>query len=729
MLEQNLSRRTFVKVSTTVAGGLAVGAFVGSCAEAPPPPGTRAITRLNPWEQSVGNEVGAWLVIEPDDSIVIRVAQSEMGEGVFTSMPMLVAEELQCDWSKVRAEYASANRSLKEDRVYQRMGTGGSGAVRRSRAYLQQAGASARERLVRAAAEKFGVPASQCRAVGGRVTHDASGRSAGFGELASAAADVALEQEPRIKTPDQFTLLGTPTKRLEIPAKVTGSATFGIDVRVPDMLYASIAQCPVFGGKVKRYDFDVVSARRGVVQAVELEGAVALVADTFWHAKTALDAMPIEWDFGENADASSAEFMAEFKADLDKPGVVAAESGDVDGALAEAARSIEADYEVPYLAHATMEPLNCTAHVQPNRVDVWLGTQNPESVLAAAAEISGLDPENVYVHNCFLGGGFGRRSNPDEARQAVSIAKAVGRPVQLIWTREQDTQHGRYRPMAALRFKAGLDADGKPSAFFNSSATHSIMAVLRPSAAASGLDRISLELLQNLPYKIANQRIEHHLKLTHVPVWFWRSVGASQNGFALESFIDEMAHAAGRDPLQFRRELLVDHEDYSHVLDVLEDKSDWGSPLPEGTGRGMAITESFATVVGQVAEVSVSRSGEVKVNRVVCALDCGNVVNPLTIEEQVEGSIVYGLTAALYGKLTIEQGRVLESNFDTYPMLRMAAMPKVETHLALTGGDKWGGMGEPATPPIAPAVCNAIFAVTGKRIRRLPLADQDLSWG
>jgi isoquinoline 1-oxidoreductase beta subunit len=728
MLDQNISRRTFVRVSTTVAGGLAVGAFVG-CAETTPPTGPRTVSRLDPWEQTGGNEVGAWLVIEPDDSIVIRVAQSEMGEGVFTSMPMLIAEELQCDWSKVRAEYASANRNLREERIYGRMATGGSGAVRRSRQYLQQAGASARERLVQAAAEKFGVPVEECRAQNGRVRHDGTGMSAGFGELAGAAAGVTLDREPAVKTPAEFTFLGTPTPRLDVPAKVTGSATFGIDVRVPGMLYASISQCPVFGGKLKSHDFDAIRGRAGVVKAVAFDDAVAVVADTFWHAKTALDAMPIEWDLGENASASSAELMAEFKADLEKPGAVAAEAGDTDAALAEAAKVVEAVYEVPYLAHATMEPLNCTAHVQANRVDVWLGTQGPERVLAAAAEITGLDPENVYVHNCFLGGGFGRRSSPDEARQAVTISKELGKPVQLIWTREQDIQHDRYRPMAALRFKAGLDDEGNATAFFNTSATHSIIASFRPQAAASGLDRTSLELLENLAYGIPNHRIEHHLKLTHVPVWFWRSVGASQNGFALESFVDEMAHAAGRDPLQFRRELLLEHADYGHVLDVLERESDWGTPLPEGTARGVAITESFGTVVGQVAEVSVTKSGEAKVNRVVCAVDCGNVVNPLTLEEQVESSIVYGLTAAFYGKLTIEQGRVLEGNFDTYPMLRMAEMPKVETHLALTGGDKWGGMGEPAVPPIAPAVCNAIFAITGKRVRSLPLAGQDLSWG
>jgi isoquinoline 1-oxidoreductase beta subunit len=657
------------------------------------------------------------------------VAQSEMGEGVFTSMPMLVAEELECDWTKVRAEYASANRSLRENRVYQRMATGGSGAVRRSREYLQQAGASARARLIAAAAQQWGVSANECRAEHGMVIHAASGRRVNYGAVAAEAATVKLDAEPPIKTPEQYTLLGQSLKRLDVPLKVNGTAIYGIDVRLPDMLYASVMTCPVFGGKLKRYDFDAIKRMPGVRAAVEVPNGIAVVADSFWRAKTALEVLPVEWDEGEPAKASSAGFWKVFRAALDKPGVVATEKGDALAALQAAAKVVEADYEAPYLAHATMEPMNCTAQVTPERVNVWVGTQNPEATLAAAAEVAGVAPENVYVHNCFLGGGFGRRFYNDEVRQAVTVAKALGgRPVKLIWTREEDMRHDFYRPMSALRFRAALDANGMPMAFLNRSVTHSILSWVRPDDVKSGIDRTSVEGLSNMPYGFAQYRFEHLIQNTHVPVAFWRSVGSSQNAFALESFLDEVAHAAGKDPVELRRMLLKDHPDWLHVLDTVAQKAKWGQTMPKGTAQGIALAESFGSIVGEVAEVSVSRRGEVRVERVVCAVDSGHVVNPLTVAEQIESGVVYGLTAALYGQITIENGRVAESNFDEYPMLRLDGMPEVETHLALTGGNKWGGIGEPGVPPIAPAVCNAIFRVTGKRIRSLPLRNHDLRW-
>jgi isoquinoline 1-oxidoreductase beta subunit len=724
-LDQQINRRQFLLTTAAVGGALVLGFFLPSRqAEA-------AIIANKPWTPPTegGQEVNAWLVIGRDDIVTIRVAQSEMGEGVFTSMPMLIAEELECDWTKVRAEYASANRSLRENRVYQRMATNGSGAVRRSREYLQQAGASARARLIAAAAQQWGVPASECKAENGTVIHAASGRQVKYGAVAAAAATVKLDAEPAIKTPDQFTLLGRSLNRLDVPLKVNGSAIYGIDVRLPDMLYATVMTCPVFGGTLKRYDFDAIKNMPGVRAAVEVPHGIAVVADSFWRAKTALEVMPMEWDFGAHANTNSAAFWKTFREALDKPGVVAKEEGDALAAIKAAAKVVEADYEAPYLAHATMEPMNCTAQVTPQRVDVWVGTQNPEAALAAAAELTGVAPENVYVYTCFLGGGFGRRGNTDHVRQAVTVAKALGgRPVQLIWTREEDIRHDWYRPMAAIRFRAALDANGLPIAYFNRSVTHSILSGIRPDELKSGIDQTSVEGLANIPYGFPQYRIEHLIHNTHVPVWFWRSVGASQNGFAVEGFIDELAYAAGKDPVELRRQLLKGHSDWRHVLDTAAQKANWGKAMPPGTAQGIAIVESYGSIVAEVAEVSVSKRGEVRVEHVVCAVDCGHVVNPLTIAEQMESSIVWGLTAALYGQITIEHGRVVEGNFDDYQMLRLDAMPEVETHLALTGGKKWGGVGEPGVPPIAPAVCNAIFKITGKRIRSLPLRNHDLRW-
>jgi isoquinoline 1-oxidoreductase subunit beta len=724
-IDPKLNRRQFILTTSAVGGALVLGYFV------PPREVKAAVIAGKPWTSPTmgGTEVNAWLIIGSDDTVTIRVAQSEMGEGVFTSMPMLVAEELECDWRKVRAEYASVNRSVRENRVYQRMATNGSGAVRRSREYLQQAGASARARLIAAAAQQWGVPASECRAENGKVIHPASGRNINYGAVAAAAAQVKLDAEPAIKTPEQFKLLGTSLNRLDVPLKVNGSATYGIDVRLPDMLYAAVMTCPVFGGALKRYDFDAVKSMPGVRTVVEVPNGIAVVADSFWRAKTALEVMPVEWELGTHANANSETFRKTFREGLERTGVVAKEEGDALAAIKAAAKVVEADYEVPYLAHACMEPMNCTAQVTPQRVDVWVGTQNPEAVLAAAGEITGLALENVYVHNCFLGGGFGRRGNTDHVRQAVTVAKTLGgRPVQLLWTREEDIRHDLYRPMAALRFRAGLDANGQPTGYFNRSVTHSILSGIRPEDIKGGIDRTSVEGLANIPYAFPQYRIEHLIHNTHVPVWFWRSVGASQNGFAVEGFIDELAQAAGKDPVELRRQLLKGHSDWRHVLDTAAQKANWGKTMPPGTAQGIAIVESYGSIVAEVAEVAVSKRGEVRVERVVCAIDCGHVVNPLTVAEQIEGSVVWGLTAALYGQITIEHGRVVEGNFDDYQMLRLDAMPEVETHLALTGGKKWGGVGEPGVPPIAPAVCNAIFKITGKRVRSLPLRDHDLSW-
>src|SRR5262245_27566639 len=593
-INHTMNRRQFM-LTTSVVGGAFVLGFVLPSRQV-----EAGVIAENPWTSptTAGTEINAWLVVGSDDTITIRVAQSEMGEGVFTSMPMLVAEELECDWAQVRAEYASANRSLRENRASPRMATGGSGAVRRSREYLQQAGASARARLNAAAAQQWGVPASECRAENGRIIHSASGRQVNYGAVAAAAAQVKLDAEPAIKTPDQFKLLGQSLNRLDVPLKVNGTAIYGIDVRLPDMLYAAIMTCPVFGGQLKRYDFDAIKSMPGVRTSVEVSNGIAVVADSFWRAKTALEVMPVEWDFGAHASANSETFRKTFREALDKPGVVANEKGDALAALKATAKVVEADYEVPYLAHATMEPMNCTAQVTPERVDVWVGTQNPEAVLAAAAEITGMAPELVYVHNCFLGGGFGRRGNTDHIRQAVTVAKALeGRPVKLIWTREEDMRHDGYRPMAAFRFRAALDANGTPSAYVNRSVTHSILAGIRPADIKDGIDRTSVEGLANTPYGWPQLRIEHLIQNTHVPVWFWRSVGASQNGFAVECFVDEVAHASGKDPVELRRQLLKGHSDWLHVLDTVAQKAEWGKSMPQGMAQGIAIVESYGSIV------------------------------------------------------------------------------------------------------------------------------------
>ena len=720
-----LSRRRFLIATSSAAGGLAIGVMLPDAADA-------AALAAQPWDQPTpadSAEVNAWILIEPDDSVVIRVAQSEMGEGVFTSMPMIVAEELACDWTKVRAEYASANRNLREDNVYQRMGTGGSRAVRASREFLQQAGASARARLIAAAAQRWTVASAECQARDGQVLHAASGRSLRYGELAANAAHVTLDAEPAIKTPDQYTLMGKPTARLDTPVKITGQAQFGIDTRLPDMLYAAVATCPVFGGKVARYDASAVQGKRGIVAVVPVEGGVAVVADRFWRAKQALAALPIDWDKGPAASTDSTQFRKLYRDALDGPAAVARKEGDAAVAMASAAKTVEALYEVPHLAHATMEPLNCTAHWQPDRVDVWLGTQNPDAALKLAAAAGGVKPEQVYVHNCFLGGGFGRRAVNDEVSQAVTVSKAVGKPVNLVWTREEDMRHDRYRPQAALRLKAGLGADGLPVAWQIRTAVGSIQRSLGMGEPKDGVERQAVEGLANLPYRADNLLVECALKNTHVPVMFWRSVGSSQNAFAMESFIDEAAHAAGQDPYQFRRALLKDKPDFLGVLDMLAEKGNWGQPMPTGKGRGLALHEAFGTIVGEIAEVAVDPKGVVKVERVVAVVDCGHVVNPRTVEMQIESAVIYGLTAALYDEITIAGGAVEQANFDNYQMVRLADAPRIETYLALSGGSKWGGIGEPGTPPIAPAVCNAIYAATGKRIRSLPIKNQDLASG
>jgi len=719
----NVSRR-FVLTTLSAAGGLAVAISSSRLAKA-------AIAGAEPWGKAAstaGAEVNAWIFIEPDDSVTIRVAKSEMGQGAFTAMAMIVAEELACDWSKIKVEQASANRNARENQIYKSMATGGSGSVRRSREYLQQAGASARARLIEAAASRFGVASSECKAADGQVTHGASARSLGYGALAPDAAQIRLAQEPAIKTPEQYTLIGKSLARLDTPLKVNGAARFGIDVKIPGMLYAAVACCPVFGGNVKSFDGSAALARRGVRYVLPVPHGVAVVADRFWRAKEALAAVKIEWDYGAGAGTNSAGFARDYRAALDGPAATAKLTRDPAPALAAAgAKIIDALYEVPHLAHAPMEPLNATAHVQENRVDVWIGTQNADAALALAAVTAGVAREQVHVHNCYLGGGFGRRSINDELVQAITISRAVGAPVKVLWTREEDIRQDRYRPQAAIRFRGALGQDRRVAALDVRTAVGSILRSTGWGKVENGVESPAVEGLVNIPYAIDALKVDCILKNTHVPVMPWRSVGSSINAFVVESFMDELAAAAGVDPYHFRRELLAHRPDFVAVLDTIVAKSDWERPLPKGRGRGLAIHESFGTIVGEVAEVSVGARGEVKVERVVAGVDSGHVVNPLHVQMQIESGILYGLTAALFGEITVKDGRVEQGNFDTYRIARMADAPAIETHLVLSGDKKWGGIGEPGTPPIAPAVCNAIFAATGKRIRKLPIGNVDLS--
>jgi isoquinoline 1-oxidoreductase subunit beta len=717
-----VSRRSFVTAGLSAVGGLVVAVALPRLAEAIP-------LGPEPWgpeELKTAHEVNAFVVVEPDNTILLRIAKSEMGQGVMTSLAMIVAEELECDFARVKVEYASANRNYLDGEPYGDMQTGGSSSVRRSRVALQQAGASARARLVAAAAARWNVAPTQCAERGGAVFHDASGRTAAYGELAGEAAKVWLRKEPTIKTPEQFKLIGQSQARLDTPVKVTGAAKFGIDTRLPGMVYAAVANCPVFGGKVKSYDEAAIKGRRGFIAIVPVENGVAVVADRFWRAKEMVAALPIAWDEGAAATTDSEKFRADYRAALDGPLANAVRRGDARSALGASPKIVEALYETPHLAHAPMEPLNATVDWRPDRIDAWIGTQSPDAALRLASEVGGVDPANVFIHNCYLGGGFGRRAVNDELRQAVQVSKAVGKPVKLVWTREQDIQHDRYRPQAALRLKAGLDANGMPRAFDFRTAVGSITRSLGWGMALSGVEPSAVEGLSNVPYLCDALNVDCLLKNTHVPVMFWRSVGSSQNAFAVESFIDELAHAAGKDPLDYRRALLAGKPDFLAVLDKLADKGEWGRALPAGSAQGVAIHESFGTIVGEIVEVAVTKTGEVKVERVVACVDCGHVVNPLNVAMQIESAVLYGLTAALFGEITIRKGAVEQGNFDDYEIARMADAPAIETHFALSGGDKWGGIGEPGTPPIAPAVANAIFKITGKRIRSLPLKNAAL---
>jgi isoquinoline 1-oxidoreductase beta subunit len=710
------NRRRFLASVAGVGGALALGFEIPFG-----PPMARA---------EDAPEITAWIVIHPDDTVIIRIAKSEMGQGSFTALAMLVAEELECDWSKVQAEFALPHENLARNRVWGDMSTGGSRAISSSQKFLREAGATAREMLIAAAAAQWEVAAAECRAVSSVIIHAPSGRSATFGQVAGAATGIAPPHEVALKDAKDWKLLGKPTRRLEISDKVRGKTIYGIDVRLPGMLYATLIQAPVFKGTLKSVDESKLAGIKGVRKVVKFKDAVAVVADGWWQANKAAEALAITWDDGGYGQVSSASIT-----DLLRNGLAANDAGigrkdgDVAAGLAKAARRVVAEYSVPFLGHATMEPQNCTAHVVGDKVEIWVSTQSGEAALATAAKAAGVPPRNVVVHKTMVGGGFGRRGTvQDYVPHAVLIAKEMGVPVKTLWSREEDTRHDFYRPAAMARMVAGLDADGMPLAWHVRLTGPSIRGTLTPFA-LSGVDLQAQEgFLDDMQYDVPNYLADYAMRNTHVPVGFWRCVNQSQNGFFKESFIDELAHLAQADPYAYRRKLIGKHkhaDKFLAVLDATAQRAGWGTPLPPGHHRGIALNEAFGTFTAAVAEVAVGSGGEVRMQRIVCAIDCGHVVNPLTAAMQTEGCVVYGLTAALYGEITIRDGRVEQSNFNDYPMLRIDGMPKVETVLVPSGGF-WGGIGEPPLSVVAPAFCNAIFAATGKRIRSLPVKNHDL---
>jgi isoquinoline 1-oxidoreductase beta subunit len=732
-----LARRRFLVSAAAATGGLVLGfhlptdARQARAAETAPAThdGATHAPATDDGATQAGSEVNAWVVIQPDETVIIRVARAEMGQGIFTALPMLVAEDLDCDWRHVRAEYASANRNYREH-SFGSMLTGGSLSVRSSQDYLRTAGATARAMLIEAAAAQWQVPPAECTAANGIITHAPTHRTVSYGKVADAAAKLTPPRDVKLKPVSAWRLIGTPVKRLDTPEKVHARPVYGIDVRLPGMVYATVANCPVFGGKLKSYDESKIKRMKGVQQVVPLDNAVAVVGDGYWQVRHALDSLPVTWDDGGNGGVDSAAIAQLIRGGLSgTDAAVLRSDGDVAGVTAAAHTVVEAEYAAPFLAHAAMEPTNCTAQVTADRVEVWVPTQNADATLLLAAKAAGVDPSQVEVHVTMLGGGFGRRGAAvaqNFVPQAVAIARAVGKPVKLLWSREEDVRCDFYRPTSVAKFTAGLDEAGGLLGWHLRLAGPSIAHTLAPATIAHGADARMLEGLIDMPYAVQNILIDYAMRNTHVPVGFWRSVNHSQNAFFKESFVDEMAHATGQDPYQFRRTLLAHNPLHLAVLDAAAKRAGWGDKLPAGVFRGIAHNEAYGTIVTQVVEASVSSKGEVTVHRVVCAMDSGHVVNPDTIEAQIQGAIVFGLTAALYGEITIKQGRVEQGNFDDYEMVRLADMPKVEVVLVPSGAT-WGGVGEPGLPPLAPALCNALFAATGKRIRSLPIKDQNLT--
>ncbi len=718
MSSTTFQRRDFLRATAAIGGGLLVALRFENSAEASDSP-NGAVSR--------DFTANAFVRIAPDGRTTVIINKAEMGQGVCTSLAMLVAEELDADWSKVAYEFAPV------DPVYAHPGygiqmTGGSTSVAGMSLPLRKAGAAARALLVAAAAKQWGVAPSECTTLDGTVLHASSGKKLGYGELAASAVALPIPDDVPLKDPKDFRLVGKSTHRLDTADKVAGKAQFAFDVRLPGMSTALVAHPPVFGAKVKSVDSSAALAVKGVSKVVEIASGVAVIASGFWPAKQARDRLKIEWELGDGAKISSDEMRVEYRKLAKTPGLVARHDGDVDAAFKSAAKTIDAEYELPYLAHSTMEPLNCVVDLKPDSCEIWAGSQFQTLDHAAAVRVCGLAPEKVKLHTTFLGGGFGRRANPasDYIVEAVEIAKHAGAPLQLIWTRTDDLRAGYYRPMWHSRLIGAFDAKGELVGWKHTIVGQSIIAgtPFEPMMVKDGIDQSSVEGAAQIAYSIPNVQVELHTTKIGVPTLWWRSVGHSHTGFAVESFLDELANAAGVDPLEFRRKLLAKDPRRLRVLETAAEAAGWGKKLEAGRARGLAVHHSFESFAAHVAEISIE-NGKLRIHRFTSAIDCGRVVNPDTITAQLEGAVGFALTAALYSEITLHQGRVEQSNFHDYRMLRIHEMPAVDVHIVASDADSTG-VGEPGVPPVAPALCNAIFALTKKRIRRLPIRPEDL---
>lgn len=719
-----MNRRAFVIGTAAVGAGLAIGLDL--------PFGGPAVVRA----ADGSPEIGAWVVVRPDDTVVIRIARSEMGQGSLTGLAQLVAEELECDWSKVTTEYPTPGQSVARKRVWGDFSTGGSRGIRSSQDYVRKGGATARVMLIQAAADAWKVPASECTAASSVITHTPTGRTTTYGKVAEAAAKLTPPADVKLKDPKDWKVVGKGLLRLDTADKTNGAMVYGIDVKLPGMLNAAIKDCPVFGGKLKSYDEAKVAGMKGVKKVVKVgDTAVAVVADTWWHAKTALEALPIVWDEGENAKVSSAsiaKWLAEGLND-DQPAYVGNKYGDAKAAIASAAKKVEAVYNYPYQNHATMEPMNATAVYTADKCEVWCGTQNGEAAFAAVLEASGLPAEKCDVHKVMLGGGFGRRGQTDYVRQAVMIAKQMpGTPIKLLWSREEDMAHGRYHPITQCKMTGAFDANNNLVALHYRLSGQSILFSLRPEALQNGMDPAAFQGVAQtgeaaFGYSVPNLLVEHAMRNPHVPPGFWRGVNVNHNAIYMECFMDELAQAAGQDPLEFRRKLMGNHPKHLAVLNAVAEKIGWTTPAPQGVYRGIAQVMGYGSYVAGAAEISVTDGNKIKVHRIVASTDPGYVVNPAQVERQIAGSFVYGLSALFYGGCTVKDGKIEQSNFDTYNSMRINEMPKVESVMVPSGGF-WGGVGEPTIGVAAPAVLNAYFAATGKRIRSVPLRDQNITF-